>query len=1032
MFEADYLGDETRLVRAAAERARLPPDQAARVRVAAEGIVSTIRSARRPHSGLDAFLLEYSLSSREGVVLLCLAEALLRIPDHDTADRLIAEKIRAGDWGAHAGDSESLFVNASTWSLMLTGRIVRAEETPQGGASSWVQRLVARLGEPVVRAAMGQAMRILGTQFVMGRTIAEALQRAREPDSSRYRYSFDMLGEAALTWPDAQRHFDAYARAIDAIAAADHGRAAADRSSISVKLSALHPRYEPARREQVLAELAPRLLALARQASGLGVPLTIDAEEAERLELQLALVESVMQSKTLHGWNGFGLALQAYQRRAPAAVEWLIDLARRTGRALNLRLVKGAYWDSEIKRAQERGLAGYPVYTRKVNTDVAYLACARRLLEAGGGLIHAQFATHNAHTVAWLLTVAGDAGRAFEFQRLHGMGRDLYDPLVAGDTPRVACRVYAPVGGHAELLPYLVRRLLENGANTSFVHRLVDERLPLAEIVRDPVAEVDALESVPHPAIVEPAQMFGGARRNSAGLNLADQQVLADLRSQATRLASQQYIAAPTVAATVSTAGAAPVRNPAQHDDVVGSVIEADAVTAALALAASAASFPAWEAKPAGERAAILRRGADAFEAQRLELMGLCVREAGKTWANALGEVREAVDFLRYYAARAEAEFSVPVTLPGPTGESNELMLHGRGTFVCISPWNFPLAIFTGQVAAALAAGNTVIAKPAEQVPLIAARAVALLHEAGVPREVLSLLPGDGALLGGLLLSDARVAGVAFTGSMEVAQLINRQLAAREGAIAVLVAETGGQNVVFADSSALPEQVVLDTATSAFDSAGQRCSAARVLLLQEDIAERTIELLRGYMRTLIVGDPALLATDVGPVIDAEAQRGLEAHLARLAPQARWIERAPLPEGLGRGHFFAPVALEIDSLAPLTHEVFGPVLHVVRYRAQDLDSMIDAVNALGYGLTLGVQTRIDATARRIAARARVGNVYVNRNIIGAVVGVQPFGGQGLSGTGPKAGGPHYLQRFATERTVSTNTAAVGGNATLLSL
>ncbi|MEJ0098734.1 MAG: bifunctional proline dehydrogenase/L-glutamate gamma-semialdehyde dehydrogenase PutA [Pseudomonadota bacterium] len=1025
-FSEDYLADEAARMAWAMDAARLPAEQAARVRALAASLVTNIRATRRSQSGLDAFLLQYSLSSKEGVILLCLAESLLRIPDAATVDRLIAEKIRAGDWAAHAGESGSLFVNASTWSLMLTGRIVRAEEEPDGDAAPFMQRLVARLGEPVVRAAMGQAMRILGTQFVMGRSIDEALRRARDDDGRPWRYSFDMLGEAALTWADADRHYDDYLQAIEAIALANRGVDEVEASSISVKLSALHPRYESLRGDRVLAELTPRVLELAQRAAALGVPLTIDAEEAERLELSLAVVAAVMAAPELADWRGFGLAVQAYQRRAPVVLDWLLGLATRQRRALHIRLVKGAYWDSEIKRAQERGLAGYPVYTRKANTDVAWLACARRLIAADAGLIHPQFATHNAHTVAWISTVASEARRAFEFQRLHGMGRELYDVV---DAP---CRVYAPVGSHAELLPYLVRRLLENGANTSFVHRIVDERLPVADVVRDPVEEVQGQGAAAHPAIADPPALFGAERRNSSGFNFGDAASVAVLRAEGIAFATRRHRAEPLIAGVRGEGAARPVLNPARHDDLVGTVNDTRAEEAITALGLAHAAFPAWEATPVVERAACLRRAADAFGAHRMELMSLAVREAGKTWPNALAEVREAVDFLRYYAARAEHDFGAPQALPGPTGELNELALHGRGVFVCISPWNFPLAIFTGQLAAALAAGNTVLAKPAEQTPLIAARAVTLLHEAGVPREVLAFLPGDGAVLGRALLSDARVAGVAFTGSTEVARLINRQLAARDGAIATFIAETGGQNVMFVDSSALPEQVVLDVASSAFDSAGQRCSAARVLLLQEDIADRTIELLRGYMETLLVGDPAVLETDVGPVIDAESRASLEAHVARLEPGARWIHRAGLPDSARRGHYFAPVALEIDSLSLLTREVFGPVLHVLRYRAADLDRMIDAVNALGYGLTLGVQTRIETTARRIAARARVGNVYVNRNMIGAVVGVQPFGGCGLSGTGPKAGGPHYLHRFATERTVSTNTTAVGGNASLLTL
>jgi RHH-type proline utilization regulon transcriptional repressor/proline dehydrogenase/delta 1-pyrroline-5-carboxylate dehydrogenase len=1026
-FSANHLGDEAPLVRAAAAQAQLPPDLAEQARALAESLVIGVRTARRHHSGLDAFLSQYSLSSKEGVILLCLAEALLRIPDADTADRLIAEKLRAGDWVAHVGESGSLFVNASTWSMMLTGRILGSSDQPQGDAVPLVRRLVARLGEPVVRAALGQGMRILATQFVMGRTIGHALDRAHADDSRRWRYSFDMLGEAALTWSAAARHHDDYARAIDAIAAADRTATGDERAGISVKLSALHPRLEAGRADRVLPELVPRLLELAARAADQAVPLTVDAEESDRLELSLAVTRALVLAPRLAGWQGLGIAVQAYQRRAPAVLDWLLDLSARHKRHLKIRLVKGAYWDSEIKRAQERGLASYPVYTRKASTDVAWLACARRLIAADAGLVYPQFATHNAHAVAWVLTAARHARRDCEFQRLHGMGRELYESV---DAP---CRVYAPVGPHAELLPYLVRRLLENGANTSFVHRIVDERLPVSEVVRDPVAEVQTLDVIAHPDIPDPPALFGAERRNSAGFNFGDGAEVAALLAQGARIAARHHRSGPLIEGVKEQGDGRPVLNPARRDEVVGTVVETRAAEALVALEVASRGFAGWEAVPAMQRAACLRRAADAFEAQRTELLSLCVREAGKTWSNAVAEVREAVDFLRYYAACAEQEFAAPLPMPGPTGERNELAWHGRGVFVCISPWNFPLAIFTGQVAAALVAGNTVLAKPAEQTPLIAACAVRLLHEAGVPREVLSLLPGDGATLGQALLSDARVAGVAFTGSTEVAQLINRQLAARDAPIAAFVAETGGQNVMLVDSSALPEQVVRDATVSAFDSAGQRCSAARVLLLQEQIADHTIELLRGHMETLLIGDPSLPETDVGPVIDEESRRNLEAHVARLSPAARWMHRAPLSDGVARrGSYFAPVALEIDSLELLTREVFGPVLHVLRYRAADLDAKIDQINALGYGLTLGVQTRIEATARRIAARARVGNVYVNRNMIGAVVGAQPFGGCGLSGTGPKAGGPHYLHRFATERAVSTNTAAVGGNATLLTL
>ena len=1030
----EWLGDESALVRGAADRARLAPAQSAHVRVLAASLVEEVRAARREQSGLDAFLQQYDLSSKEGVLLLCLAEALLRIPDADTADRLIAEKIRAGDWASYVGDSESLFVNASTWSLMLTGRVV-LPDAQQGEPATSLQRLVARVSEPVVRTALRQAMRILGTQFVMGRDIGEAITRARDAGAG-VRHSFDMLGEGALTREGADKHFAAYHAAIDAVAAGYAHVAVEERASISVKLSALHPRYEPAQRARVQSELLPRVLTLVEHGAASGVPVTIDAEEADRLDLSLEIVAAVMEARPLAGWDGFGLAVQGYQRRAPVVVNWLIALARRCRRRLNIRLVKGAYWDSEIKRAQERGLATYPVYTRKVNTDVSYLACARSLFAADPALIYPQFATHNAHTVAYVLGMGEESQRPFEFQRLHGMGEDLYASLARVAKRQLPCRVYAPVGSHEELLPYLVRRLLENGANTSFVNRIIDERQPVAEIIRDPVAQVDALGVIPHPRIPDPPGLFAPERRNSQGLNLADSLVLEEFRASS-QPAFRQRVEAHAIVAGRRSRGRKAVRNnPARthaKSHEVGVVIDATSDDARAALDIATRSFPGWEATSATQRAAALNRAADAFEAQRVELMALCVREAGKTLPAALSEVREAVDFLRYYAARCQREFQSSRDLPGPTGERNELELHGRGPFVCISPWNFPLAIFTGQVAAALAAGNSVIAKPAEQTPLIAARAVEILHASGIPEEVLSFLPGDGAALGAVLLSDPRVAGVAFTGSTEVAQIINRQLAARDGAIAVLIAETGGQNAMLVDSSALPEQVVLDAVTSAFDSAGQRCSALRVLLVQEEVADRVFELLRGYMDELAVGDPALFETDVGPVIDGDARRLLEEHLDRIKPHALWMHRSPVSADIAAsGHFFAPTALEIASLDVLRREVFGPVLHVMRYASRDLDQVIESINALGYGLTLGVQTRIEATARRVAARARVGNVYVNRNIIGAVVGVQPFGGCGLSGTGPKAGGPDYLHRFATERTVTTNTAAVGGNASLLSL
>ena len=1035
-----WLADEDAVLRELLPLARLEEPARAAVTAEAIALVETVRSARIAHSGMDAFLREYDLGSQEGVILMCLAEALLRIPDAVTADRLIADKLAAGDWAAHLSDGGSLFVNASTWGLMLTGRLVQPDAGTQRDPAGFIRNLVARVGEPVVRTALRQAMRIMGHQFVMGRTIEEALVRAGEGSNARYRYSFDMLGEAALTMRDADRYLDAYARAIDSLgAAARKSRNSTPESapSISVKLSALHPRYEFAQRRRVHAELTPRIIKLAERAAAAGIALTVDAEESERLELSLEIVDAVLGAPSLAGWQGFGLAVQAYQKRAPDALRWLIARARAAGRRLTVRLVKGAYWDSEIKRAQERGHSGYPVYTRKQCTDVAYLACATLMLDAPD-VIFAQFATHNAHTVASILHQARRRGRSFEFQRLHGMGEELYGLVTDPARHGAACRVYAPVGSHEDLLPYLVRRLLENGANTSFVNRIVDSRLPPEEIVADPVAFVDALVSVPHPRIPLPARIFGAERPNSAGINLADGQALADLAGAArAALGTRHHAAAiidgrPAAKPEAIAARGTKVTSPADRELLVGHVLETSDADVGRALDVAVEAFAGWDRTPAGERAVILERAADLYERQRAELIALCVHEAGKSIADSVAEVREAVDFLRYYAQRARLDFGKDLVLPGPTGESNELSLRGRGVFVCVSPWNFPLAIFTGQVAAALAAGNAVIAKPAEQTALVAAYATRLLHEAGVPGGALGFLPGEGARVGGRLTADSRVAGVAFTGSNDTAAAIHRALAARKGPIAALIAETGGQNAMIVDSSALPEQVVNDAIASAFGSAGQRCSALRILCVQEEIADRVEELIAGAMDELVIGDPALLSTDVGPVIDAEALAGLERHLKEITRGAAWSHRARLPAGLERGSFLAPLAVEIKSITALEREVFGPVLHVLRWRARELDELVDAINATGFGLTLGIHTRIDSTVERVRRRARAGNVYVNRNMIGAVVGVQPFGGSGLSGTGPKAGGPHYLHRFATEQTVTINTAAVGGNASLLAL
>jgi RHH-type proline utilization regulon transcriptional repressor/proline dehydrogenase/delta 1-pyrroline-5-carboxylate dehydrogenase len=908
--------------------------------------------------------------------------------------------------------------------------VVRLDEGDTRDLAGTLKRLVHNSGEPVIRGGITQAMRILGRQFVMGRNIKEALARARDDEKRGYRHSYDMLGEAAYTMADAERYFDSYKDAIAAIgkAAGEGGVFAAP--GISVKLSALHPRYDFAQAGRAQVELVPRLLELAREAKRYDIGLTVDAEEASRLDLSLDVVEAVAGDSTLRGWDGFGLAVQAYQKRAPALIDWLAGMARRHKRRLMLRLVKGAYWDSEIKLAQEAGLDGYPVFTRKVSTDVCYLACAKRLF-AEPKAFYPQFATHNAQTLAAVLELAAGS-RDFEFQRLHGMGEALYDQVVGPDRLDLPVRLYAPVGSHEDLLAYLVRRLLENGANTSFVNRIVDEALPVEEIIADPVQAAATLDVIPHPRIPLPAQLYGESRRNSAGVDLTDPNDLAPLGQAMAAAAAQTWTAAPLVGGKEFAGPARPVLDPADSTHEVGRVVEATAedVNRALALAQRAA--PDWDALGGAARADCLSRMADLMEADRAELLALCVREAGKTLGDAVAELREAVDFCRYYAARARADFAAPQVLSGPTGERNEVALHGRGVFACISPWNFPLAIFTGQVTAALAAGNAVLAKPAGQTPLIAAAAVRLMHRAGVPGEVLHFLPGPGSRIGTPLVADLRTAGVVFTGSTETARGINGSLAARDGPIVPLIAETGGQNAMIVDSTALPEQVVRDVLVSAFQSAGQRCSALRVLFLQDDVADKMLTMLAGAMEELVVGDPARLSTDIGPVIDADSKAALENHAARMNAEGRLIQRCDLGPGCERGHFFAPAAFEIPTLSILEREVFGPILHVIRYPADRLDTVIEAINGTGYGLTLGIHSRIDSTVAYIHSRLRVGNAYVNRNMIGAVVGVQPFGGEGLSGTGPKAGGPRYLHRFATERTLSIDTTAAGGNASLMSL
>ncbi len=1023
-----YLQNESELVAELAQLADVSAPISGRVQNTATELVRGVRRRSAQEGGLDAFMQQYDLSSKEGVLLMCIAEALLRIPDAATADRLIADKLTSARWEEHLGASDSLFVNASTWGLMLSGQMLSLEASDTLNPARLLGKLASRAGEPVVRTAMRQAMRIIGHQFVMGRTIDEALRRSRDGDNESYRYSFDMLGEAALTTDDAARYYDAYLDAIRRIgASAEEGADIAAVPSISVKLSALHPRYEHFHRERVRAELVPRVVELAVAARDAGIAITIDAEESQRLEISLDVISAAFRAPVLRDYEGFGLAVQAYQRRANDVVRYIVALAEDVGRRLPVRLVKGAYWDTEIKQAQELGLSSYPVFTRKAHTDVSYLACARLMLDSSRAIV-AQFATHNAHTIASIMQFAGD--RTFEFQRLHGMGEELYEEIVDPDKFGKPCRVYAPVGSHEDLLPYLVRRLLENGANTSFVNRILDESVPLEDIVADPIGESTRAGFAPHGKIASPADLFGESRRNARGYNLFDWAELGGLTSGMTEFAGD-WRAAPLVDGKILAGEEIAIRNPANAADVLGHCVSADREAVDLALRSARAGQREWALKPVSERAAILETAADLFEENTIELLALCIREAGKTLPDAIAELREAVDFLRYYAAQARDLFADPVLLPGPTGERNELGWRGKGVFVCISPWNFPLAIFTGQVSAALVAGNAVLAKPAEQSPLVAYRATQLLLQAGVPSSVLHLLPGDGLAVGSYAVSQRDVDGVAFTGSTDTAAAINLALANRAGPIATFVAETGGLNAMFVDSSALPEQVVLDAVASAFNSAGQRCSALRLLCVQQDIAPRVMELLSGCMQELVIGDPASLETDVGPVIDEEALSMLREHESSLQSHATLIGRCDVGSSTP-GHFFAPVAYEIDSVDRLTHEVFGPVLHVLRYPGKGIAKLMDAVNDKGFGLTMGLHSRIDGRAQEFARRSGAGNVYINRNMIGAVVGVQPFGGRGLSGTGPKAGGPHYLTRFASEYTVSTNTAAVGGNASLLSM
>jgi RHH-type proline utilization regulon transcriptional repressor/proline dehydrogenase/delta 1-pyrroline-5-carboxylate dehydrogenase len=994
-------------------------------------LVEGARARRDERPFLDAFLQEFGLSNQEGIALMCIAEALLRIPDDVTADRLIAEKLSSGDWSAHSGQSESLFVNASTWGLMLTGGILDLDPSIKTDATGWMRKLTRKAGEPLVRLAVRRAMKIIGGEFVVGRSIEEALARsARESEVGLC--SFDMLGEGARTLQDAARYLKSYQHAIDVIGATAAGRPVHEVSSISIKLSALEPRYSLLQHERVMRRLVPQALELARRSARLGIQFTIDAEEADRLDLSLDIIEALAKDTATKDWPGLGLAVQAYGKRTLEVIDWVAAAARQYGRRMTVRLVKGAYWDSEIKRAQERGLEGYPVYTRKVTTDVSYLACVGRLFKHSD-LIYSQFATHNAHSIAAVLELA-PANANFEFQRLHGMGRLLYAEAArqVANFPRV--RVYAPVGEHKDLLAYLVRRLLENGANTSFVNRFMDDQVPVVEIVRDPVSELERLESYAHPRLPIPAALYSD-RRNSRGIDLGDPRELETLRSEisAHRAGkSEAPTAGPIINGQLLSGATHAVTNPADRRDQIGSTRDATPAEIKMAFDAGAAAQPAWNLEGGDARANCLEKTADLLESDRAAFHELLVREAGKTISDAISEVREAVDFCRYYALRARKQFAAPERLEGPTGETNELTLQGRGVFACISPWNFPLAIFAGQVTAALAAGNAVVAKPAEPTPLIAARFIRLLHAAGVPPQAVHLVPTPGRLFGEIALAHPALAGVAMTGSTATALTINRAMAARGGIIVPLIAETGGLNAMIVDSTALPEQVVDDVVSSAFMSAGQRCSALRLLFLQEEIADAVLEMIAGAMDELLIGDPSNLQTDVGPVINAAARDGLSQHVTRMQSDARIVKACKLGDEHAHGSFFAPHLIELKTAGQLTREEFGPILHVVRYRSSEIHQVLEAIRDSHYGLTLGVQTRLESFWRQVFADTSIGNTYVNRNMIGAVVGVQPFGGNGLSGTGPKAGGPHYLTRFANERTLTVNTTATGGNAALLNL
>ena len=1023
-----YYADEATCVKDLLVQAALSDEVTTNIAQRARQLIEKIRVQRLSKGGLDAFLYEYDLSSEEGIALMCLAEALLRIPDSDTVDALLTDKISNADWASHLGQSTSFFVNASTWGLVLTGKLLKSYQS--SGLNDVLRRFVGRSSAPIIRKVVKQAMQLLGRQFVMGQGIDAALKRAKSYEARGYRFSYDMLGEAARTQRDAERYFQAYQAAIVAIGKTVQGKSLNDAPGISVKLSALHPRYEFAQRERVVPFLIKQLKILALAAKAQQISLTVDAEEADRLDISLDIIAAVFCDPDLSDWQGLGLAVQSYQKRAPFVIDWLIELSKSQQKRWMVRLIKGAYWDTEIKNAQLKGLKSYPVFTRKTATDVSFVACAKKLL-AHPREIYPQFATHNAYTLATVLELAGE-NRDFEMQCLHGMGYTLYDHIVGAEYFNIPCRVYAPVGGYEDLLAYLVRRLLENGANSSFVNRIIDPSIPIEEMLEDPVQKMLQLSTIPHPKIPLPGDIYAKSRKNSRGIDFADSQSWHRLSEQIEAASKKSYSAGPLINGELEAGEKTQfIYNPADTQQRVGQFSLASVEQLERAITDAHQMSFTWANTEIATRAACLERAADLFQQRLGEFMALAIKEGGKTLSDALAEVREAIDFCRYYAMRANLDL-MPQLLPGPTGEENWLSFRGRGVVACISPWNFPLAIFIGQVTAALVTGNTVIAKPASHTPLIAAAAVRLLHEAGIPGAVLQLVPASGAIIGPKLSSDPRINAIVFTGSTETARVLNQGLANREGGIVPFIAETGGQNAMIVDTSALLEQVVVDVLSSAFGSAGQRCSALRVLFVQDEMAERLIDMLCGAMAELTLGDPANLSTDVGPVIDTTAKKTLQEHFDKMSKEAKLLYQLKIPPTLDSTHFFAPCLFELDSLERLTREVFGPILHLIRYAAKDREKVIKSINHTGYGLTLGIQSRIQHTVNTITQQVHVGNQYVNRSMIGAVVGVQPFGGEGLSGTGPKAGGPYYLPRLCLERSLSINTTAAGGNASLLCL